>query len=133
MVSTDAQDQSGLLIKLLSYSHNDWTQILMLANSSTDHLMNADVIRQIDHIIKINQRVALSVGKTYLAYLSQIFNDLINMYKLYSECINNAIKNQQSGAPGVDHMVRPMKGVRRDILKLIQIYIEKEEDFTFFN
>lgn len=30
-------------------------------------------------------------------------------------------------------MLKPMKGLRKDILKLIQIYIEKEDDFTFFN
>lgn len=30
-------------------------------------------------------------------------------------------------------MLRPMKTVRKDILKLIQIYIEKETDFTYFN
>ena len=30
-------------------------------------------------------------------------------------------------------MIKPMKAVRRDILKLIQIYIEKETHFDFFN
>ena len=30
-------------------------------------------------------------------------------------------------------MVRPMKTVRRDILKLIQTYIEQETDFEYFN
>ena len=30
-------------------------------------------------------------------------------------------------------MIKPMKTVRRDILKLIQTYIEKESDFTYFN
>jgi len=60
--------------------------------------------------------------------LAQIFDDLIRVYKLYSECISNSIKT-----PGVDHMLRPMKTVRKDILKLIQIYIEQENDFTYFN
>jgi hypothetical protein len=52
------------------------------------------------------------------------------MYKLYSGCINDGVKNLQ---PGVEQMLKPMKGLRKDILKLIQIYIEKEDDFTFFN
>lgn len=30
-------------------------------------------------------------------------------------------------------MVRPMKTVRRDILKLIQTYIEREVEFDYFN
>lgn len=30
-------------------------------------------------------------------------------------------------------MLRPMKVLRRDILKLLQTYIERERDFTYFN
>ena len=30
-------------------------------------------------------------------------------------------------------MLRPMKILRRDILKLLQTYIEKETNFTYFN
>lgn len=30
-------------------------------------------------------------------------------------------------------MIKPMKTVRRDILKLIQTYIERANDFTIFN
>jgi len=52
------------------------------------------------------------------------------MYKLYSGCINDGVKN---AVAGVEQMLKPMKGLRKDILKLIQIYIEKEDDFTFFN
>ena len=90
--------------------------------------MSPEIIKSIDHIIKINQRVASSVGRNYLSYLSQIFDDLIKVYKLYSNCISQSI-NQK----GMDHMIRPMKAVRKDILKLIQTYIEKESDFTYFN
>lgn len=33
----------------------------------------------------------------------------------------------------VEQMIKPMKALRKDILKLIQIYIETEDDFTIFN
>jgi len=95
---------------------------------STNELMRPDIIKTIDFIIKVNQKVASSVGQQYLAYLSQIFTDLIKIYKLYSECISNTVKQR-----GNDHMIKPMKAVRRDILKLIQIYIEKENNFDYFN
>lgn len=86
--------------------------------------MVPDTIRFLSHIIKINQKVAFSVGPTYLAYLSEIFNELIQIYKLYSECISSSIRMTDC---------RPMKTVRRDILKLIQTYIEKEINFDYFN
>ena len=64
-----------------------------------------------------------------MAYLTDIFTDLIKIYKLYSECISQLINN----GGGQDYMIKPMKAVRRDILKLIQIYIEREVNFEFFN
>jgi hypothetical protein len=39
--------------------------------------MESETIRFLNHIIKINQKVAFSVGPNYLAYLSEIFNELI--------------------------------------------------------
>ena len=54
--------------------------------------MEPETIRFLSHIIKINQKVALSVGPNYLAYLNEIFNELIQVYKLYSECISNSVK-----------------------------------------
>jgi hypothetical protein len=56
--------------------------------------MEAETIRFLNHIIKINQKVAFSVGPNYLAYLSEIFNELIQVYKLYSECISNSVRMQ---------------------------------------
>lgn len=32
-----------------------------------------------------------------------------------------------------DHMLKPMKTVRRDILRLIQAYIQRSNEFTIFN
>lgn len=47
-------------------------------------LMQPDVIKQIDFIIKINERVCESVGHIYLVYLRTVFTDLLNVYGLYS-------------------------------------------------
>ena len=87
--------------------------------------MRPDIIKMLDHIIKINQRVASSVGQRYVTYLGMVFTDIINVYKNYSQCISQAV-NQGSN----ESMIKPMKALRRDILKLLQTYIEKETDFT---
>lgn len=88
--------------------------------------MDPQVIKQLDHIIKINQRVAQSVGRAYLSYLHTIFNELISVYNIYSQCISENLETN-------DSRIKPMKALRRDILRLIQTYIEKEEDFAMFN
>lgn len=58
MVSTEQQNQAGFVIQLLQYANQDWMKILQRANMNTNELMAPEVIKSVDHIIKINQRVA---------------------------------------------------------------------------
>lgn len=90
--------------------------------------MQPEVIKQLDFIIKVNQRVAESVGHVYLVYLRTIFTDLLRIYGLYSQCISNSINVKQN-----ENMLKPMKTVRRDILRLIQTFIEKAQEYSVFN
>lgn len=90
--------------------------------------MFPDVLKTIDFIIKVNTRVAESVGFMYGAYLRTIFQDLIKMYGLYSSCISHSVRTRTN-----EHMIKPMKTVRRDTLKLIQTYIENAENYAVFN
>jgi hypothetical protein len=86
--------------------------------------MLPDVLKMLDAILKVNTRVAESVGFMYLSYLRRIFVDLMKMYGMYSQCISNSVKLRQN-----EHMIKPMKQVRRDFLKLIQTYIEHCDNF----
>lgn len=87
-------------------------------------------IKQIDFIIKINTRVAESVGAPYFNYLKLIFSDVINIYKVYSDCITKAA-SQAGHYP--DYIIKPMRAVRRDCLRLIQAYLQKETNFQPFS
>lgn len=78
--------------------------------------------------MKINQRVAESTGFIYLNYLKNIFQDLLKIYNLYSQHVSDAVVRQQAQ---INPMIKPMKAVRRDILKLIQTYILKETDKSY--
>ena len=50
-------------------------------------LMVPENIKQIDLVIKINQRVVSSAGALYFHYLQTIFTDLIKVYGCYSQSI----------------------------------------------
>ena len=54
--------------------------------------MLPEVLKVLDAILKVNTRVAESVGFMYLTYLKRIFGDLMKMYGLYSQCISNSVK-----------------------------------------
>jgi exportin-1 len=85
------------------------------------------VLRNVDFIIKVNTRVAEAVGFIYLSYLSRIFDDLLKMYRLYSHSISECAKIHS-----YDSITKQMRGVRRDILRLIQTYIQKTVDLNIF-
>ena len=53
--------------------------------------MRYERLKSIHKVIKYNQRVAESVGPAYLTYLETIFNDLIKLYRLYSDCISRLV------------------------------------------
>mmetsp|Transcript_1723 Transcript_1723/g.2241 ORF Transcript_1723/g.2241 Transcript_1723/m.2241 type:complete len:251 (+) Transcript_1723:1974-2726(+) len=130
MVSTamTPMEQSALTTELLKYTNSDWKQIIALSTAGSMDFLMPTTIRSIDHILKINQRVAQSVGQPYLSYLQMIFDDLIHLYKGYSNNISTNLANNNN-----TQIIKPLKMLRRDILKLVQIYIEKESNFTFFN
>ena len=58
--------------------------------------MLPEVLKVLDAILKVNTRVAESVGFMYLTYLKRIFGDLMKMYGLYSQCISNSVKLRQN-------------------------------------
>ena len=59
----------------------------------------------------------------YLNYLQNIFGDLLKLYNFYSNQISEGTKQGVANS-----VIKSMKGVRRDILRLIQTYLLKEED-----
>lgn len=104
------------LISLMQYSNQELQQILKIANTSMDTLWVPATIKQIDFIVKINTRVADSVGAAYFNYLKLIFEDIIKIYNVYSNCISTSVAQ-----PGQYHdkIIKPMKAVRINILRLI--------------
>lgn len=67
--------------------------MLNSANNDFSLLMRPDVIKQLDFVIKINQKVANSVGSSYLNYLISIFNDMMKVYRIYSDSISTCVQN----------------------------------------
>jgi exportin-1 len=114
----------------MQYVHSELQLVLKQANADISSLWVQTTIKQIDLIIKVNTRVAESVGASYFNYLKLIFEDIIKIYKVYSDCITKAT-SQAGHYP--DYIIKPMKAVRRDCLRLIQAYLEKETNFQQFS
>ena len=86
--------------------------------------------KQLQTIIRTNERVAMALGNPYTVQLGHIYVDLLNVYKAFSELINSMIT--QSGATNPHLMassgVRAMRAVKKETLRLLDTFIEKSED-----
>jgi exportin-1 len=80
----------------------------------------------ISFIVRVNERVAFSVGNRYYMYLATIFTELLQVYRLFSDNISYIYTNNTESQNIV--ALKVMKTVRRDILKLISTFISKSEE-----
>jgi exportin-1 len=80
----------------------------------------------IGYLVKINERVAESVGHPYFTYLGRIFVDLLGVYKLYSEYISSQLALAPESSS--NSLIKGLKTVRRDILKLVETFIKNSTD-----
>jgi exportin-1 len=103
--------------------------ICQLATQNANILQQQQNIKHISYVMKVNTRVADSVGSPYFVYLQEIFPNILEIYQYFSTQISNAVQT-----PGClpDHIVKPMKSCRRDCLVLIQTYLNKETNFQNF-
>lgn len=93
------------------------------ANVDVRNLLNPDTIKEVIKILKSNSKVCYTVGPLYIHQLNIIFLDMLNIYKIYSENISDAVKQQ--GAIATRHaLTRSMRTVKKEVLKLLSVFIE---------
>lgn len=83
-------------------------------------LRSAQVIK----ILKSNSRVCGTVGSLFSFQLEIFFLDMLNVYKVYSERISQAIAEQ--GPIATKHaLIRSMRSAKKEVLKLLSTFVEK--------
>ena len=92
----------------------------------------AETIKELSKILRINIRVVSSAGSIYLHQLSNIFNDVLNVYRLYSEQIIQACAQQGPIATRLT-VYKAMRGVKTDILELFIACLDACREVIFFN
>ncbi|KAG6429419.1 hypothetical protein SASPL_107470 [Salvia splendens] len=157
---TDPLRRGEYLQKLMELPNQKWTEIIGQARQSVDFLKDQDVIRAVLNILQIadllhicwngqlkphdihaylciytyvycntNTSVASSLGMYFMPQISMIFLDMLNVYRMYSELISTSIAQ---GGPHASRtsIVKLLRSVKRETLKLIETFLEKAETFT---
>ncbi|KAL3837970.1 hypothetical protein ACJIZ3_022561 [Penstemon smallii] len=124
---SDPQKRDELLQRLMALPNQKWAEIIGQARQSVDYLKDPDVIRAVLNILQTNTSAATSLGTYFLPQISLIFLDMLNVYRMYSELISTSIAQ---GGPYASRtsLVKLLRSVKREVLKLIETFLDKAED-----
>jgi len=117
-------DRVALLGKLMELPNRTWATIIANANANVETLVQPDTIKEVIKILKTNNRVAGTVGPLFTHQLQLFFRDMLNVYKVYSERISDAIAKQGAIATQMS-LVRTMRSAKKEVLRLLMVFIDK--------
>eukprot|EP00158_Paraphelidium_tribonemae_P007842 Partr_v1_DN28378_c0_g1_i2_m78613 putative exportin-1 len=120
-------EQDTLIMSLMEGPNTAWDDTMKLANQNADILNSPDAVKNLSNIIKTNVAACTSIGSQFIVQIARIFMDMLNLYRATSEMISRSVAEGgviQTKTP----RVRGLRSIKKEILKLLQVYISKAED-----
>ncbi|KAG1368297.1 protein EXPORTIN 1A [Cocos nucifera] len=124
---SDPAKRDEYLRRLMDLPNQKWAEIIGQASRSVDVLKDQDVIRTVLNILQTNTSAASSLGSFFFPQISLIFLDMLRVYRMYSELISNSIAEGGPFASRTSY-VKILRSVKRETLKLIEMFLDKSED-----
>ena len=133
-----------LIAELMSYPNAAWDAIIQQAHANPSILQDSDTIKVIGNVMKTNVSACSSIGSYFYPQIGRIYLDMLSMYRATSGMISEAvardgkfisircqtIRHWQSSGDIATKMpkVRGLRTIKKEILKLIETYVEKADD-----
>lgn len=127
IASQDSDIQERLIPTYMALPNSVWDEIVSQAQKNLDILKNQDAVNQLANILKTNSRACKSLGHTYVVQLKVIYLDMLNLYKVMSLNITGAISTN-GDAVTRQPLIKAMRVVKKEILKLISLWISVSEN-----
>ena len=118
-----------LITNLMELPNRAWDGLMQQAAQNVDVLNSPDNVKILGNILKTNVAACSSVGAPFLTQIGRIYMDLMGLYKAVSELISEAVVAQGPIATKTPR-VRGLRTIKREILKLIDMYISKADDLN---
>ncbi|CCD50535.1 similar to exportin-1 [Botrytis cinerea T4] len=119
--------QERLIAELMSYPNAAWDAIIAQANTNPQILQDADTIKVIGNVMKTNVSACSSIGSYFYPQIGRIYLDMLSMYKATSTMISEAVASEGEIATKMPR-VRGLRTIKKEILKLIETFVEKSDD-----
>lgn len=112
-----------VMLRLMESVNLMWTSYMGAGAQNINALFEMDAMRDLSKALKINAKVCSSAGSIYLHQLSLIFNDMLNLYRVYGDAIIAAVAQQGPVAVRIVNY-RTMRSLKGDILDVFTAAVE---------
>ncbi|KND94412.1 Exportin-1, partial [Tolypocladium ophioglossoides CBS 100239] len=119
--------QERLLADLMNIPNAAWDEIIKQATVNPSILQDAETIKVIGNIMKTNVSACTSIGPYFYPQIGRIYHDMLQTYRATSTLISEAVARDGELATKMPK-VRGLRTIKKEILKLIETYVEKAED-----
>lgn len=126
MIGAAAPESKERLVARLTQLFNEkWCGILqaLSADGAQTSLQSQQVLREISLILRVNERMVSAVGVACHSQLSNIYYDMLKIYKLCSDHISHSLAQQGTQVMGYAH-IQLMRNVKRATLRLVQTFVD---------
>ncbi|KAF9432539.1 Karyopherin transporter, partial [Entomortierella beljakovae] len=121
--------QERLIAKAMQTPNQYWDSIMQQANLNVKNLDNPENLKVLASVLKTNVAACGSIGPGFFSQLGHIYLDLLAVYKAVSQLISETVASMGPVALRTPR-VRQMRTVKKEILHLIETYVNKADDLT---
>lgn len=120
-------EREKLLGELMQLPNMAWDVIVEQSSANPDLLLDPETVKVIANIIKTNVAVCSSMGAEFYSQLGHIYYNMLQLYKAVSSMISAQVAKDGLIATKTPK-VRGLRTIKKEILKLIEIYIAQAKD-----
>ncbi|KAG4303446.1 hypothetical protein PCK1_000410 [Pneumocystis canis] len=124
--------QERLISELMQLPNAVWDNIIQQAGQNVDVLNNNETIKVIGNVLRTNVSACSSIGSHFYRQIGKIYMDLLGLYRAVSSIISDTLASQGNIATRTPR-IRSLRTVKKEILKLIEVYISKADDLETVN
>uniref|UniRef100_A0A1A9URN0 Exportin-1 n=1 Tax=Glossina austeni TaxID=7395 RepID=A0A1A9URN0_GLOAU len=123
----DQVQQDALIEKYMFLPNQVWDEIISRASKNVDFLKNMTAVKQLGSILKTNVAACKALGHAYVIQLGRIYLDMLNVYKITSENIIQAIELNGVNVNN-QPLIKAMHVVKKETLNLISEWVSRSND-----
>lgn len=123
----DQVQQDALIEKYMFLPNQVWDEIISRASKNVDFLKNMAAVKQLGSILKTNVSACKALGHSYVIQLGRIYLDMLNVYKIMSENIIQAIAVNGMNVNN-QPLIKVMHVVKKEALTLISEWVSRSND-----